>query len=292
MASKILETLLATKYGTTASAVLLLYDMALTFNQEVEMVWKARKSLGTTLFFLNRYLPPLVFILDIYSQQAEGVSSEVCRSYQLSSTLLDMVSISIIQAVLIMRTNALYQNKALFITLIMMGIASTTNMICCFLVIFKQEFFRGLKHMGGCEVACAPGNLVCRALSTAFWIPFFLLETVIFGLTAYKTLQSCRQARSIGGTTILKTVMRDGLLYYVVIAAVSLANLMVWTMYPFASYLTVTILKSLQATICSRLMLNLRGLVGTTIPTQLDTQPAVTFVYFDSAHPIRTSEDL
>jgi len=191
-----------------------------------------------------------------------------------------------------MRTNALYQNRALFTVLIMMAIASTTNMTCCFLLIFRQEFFRGLKHMRGCATACTPENLVCRALIKAFWIPFFVLETVIFGLTAYKTLRSCQQARSIGGTTILKIVMRDGLLYYIVIAAVSMANLLVWTMEPFAAYLTISILKCLQATICSRLMLNLRGLVGTARPTQLNTGPAVTFVYFESAHPINTSDSL
>ncbi len=70
-----------------------------------------------------------------------------CRSYQLSSTLLDMVSISIIQgacslfprrvesilkasifaAVLILRTNALYQNKTLFIILIILGIVSSNG---------------------------------------------------------------------------------------------------------------------------------------------------------------------
>ena len=66
---------------------------------------------------------------------------------------------SLFVAVLILRTNALYQNKALFIFLIILGIvssdrvseerelsltpsyrkASTTNMTCCFLLIFKQE---------------------------------------------------------------------------------------------------------------------------------------------------------
>lgn len=62
------------------------------------MVWKARKSLGTTLFFLvsaealklyrkpkdnlaqriqNRYLPPLVFILDIYCKNMFPTSGTI-----------------------------------------------------------------------------------------------------------------------------------------------------------------------------------------------------------------------
>lgn len=40
-------------------AVILLYDVLLTFDDEVKHFWKARPSLGSFLFFFIRYIPLL-----------------------------------------------------------------------------------------------------------------------------------------------------------------------------------------------------------------------------------------
>lgn len=54
---------------------MLVYDYVLTFCDEVELIWKKKKSLATHLFFLNRYfflfsfIPNLIgpYILDTVS---------------------------------------------------------------------------------------------------------------------------------------------------------------------------------------------------------------------------------
>ncbi|KJA19136.1 hypothetical protein HYPSUDRAFT_907330 [Hypholoma sublateritium FD-334 SS-4] len=70
--SKILSSLSATKYANVASAALLVYDMILTFDQEVQYIWNAHKTLGTTIFFLNRYIPPCLFAFDLYCALKQG----------------------------------------------------------------------------------------------------------------------------------------------------------------------------------------------------------------------------
>lgn len=57
--------LAATKYTTVASATILVWDIIVTVDQEVSMVWSAKLSLGTTLFFCNRYLPICMFVLEL-----------------------------------------------------------------------------------------------------------------------------------------------------------------------------------------------------------------------------------
>ncbi|KAF9054619.1 hypothetical protein BJ165DRAFT_1440133 [Panaeolus papilionaceus] len=59
----------------------------------------------------------------------------------------------------------------------------------------------------------------------------------------------------------MEIIVRDGLVYYLVIMGVSIANFLIWIVDPFASYVAVGLLKCLQSTICSRLLLNIRGML-------------------------------
>lgn len=43
-------------YFTAASSVALIYDWALTFGQEIELIWKRRWSLVTVLYLNLRYI--------------------------------------------------------------------------------------------------------------------------------------------------------------------------------------------------------------------------------------------
>ncbi|PPQ65257.1 hypothetical protein CVT24_011412 [Panaeolus cyanescens] len=74
----VLVSLLDTKYATVASVTLLLWDMVLTLELELRRVWFAPKTLGTTLFILNRYIPPLLFALDLYAQFVKNPSPRIC----------------------------------------------------------------------------------------------------------------------------------------------------------------------------------------------------------------------
>ncbi|KAF8159258.1 hypothetical protein B0H34DRAFT_396508 [Crassisporium funariophilum] len=259
--SVLFSSLVATKYTTVASATVLVWDMALTLDIEISRVWLARKSLGTTLFFLNRYIPPALFTFDLYSQFVTSPTIEVCKQYELSSTIMDLVSIAVIEAVLVMRTHALYQNRSLLALLSCLGVVSIINMLTCFLIVFRYETFIPASLIGfkGCLSGCT--SSLCQPLLIAFWIPFFLLETLVFSLTAWKSYKSYTTMKLNGSSNLMAVLMRDGVLYYIVIMSVSICNFLIWIVDPFASYLAVGLLKSLQATICSRLLLNLRGML-------------------------------
>ncbi|KAF6753395.1 hypothetical protein DFP72DRAFT_901582 [Ephemerocybe angulata] len=271
------ESLIATKYAYAASATILFWDIALTVDQEYQRVWKAKKTLGTTLFFCNRYLPPAIFLLDLVAQFRWDPTMKFCKNYEYSSTLLDFISIAIVECVLIMRTHALYQSTLLLVSLAVLGLLSILNMLICFLIIIKQETFVPASALGlvGCLSGCT--GPMCKPLLIAFWVPFLVFETTIFTLTAWKSFKTFRLKRQSGSKSarLIEILFRDGLIYYLVIMATSLMNFFIWILDPFASYLAVGLLKCLQATICTRLLLNIRGMLEpqnlwTTVTTQSD----------------------
>ncbi|KAJ3552501.1 hypothetical protein NM688_g4120 [Phlebia brevispora] len=72
--------LMAAKIYSLAACVMLFYDIALTFGDEVEKIWKRRFTGATVLWFMNRYLNPLGYIVVIVSFHSQWPTS-VCNRY-------------------------------------------------------------------------------------------------------------------------------------------------------------------------------------------------------------------
>ncbi|KAF9038707.1 hypothetical protein BJ165DRAFT_1597042 [Panaeolus papilionaceus] len=285
-----------------ASATLLLWDMALTFELELRRVWFAPKTLGTTLFILPNSCHTRLQIckscaLILSANYLIRVDSS-CKGYQIASTILQLVSIAIVESVLVMRTNALYQNKRLFILLIGLCFISMVNMLALFLALLHFEILNSSNVFGvrGCISACV--HAICRPLFIGFWVPFLFFETLVFFLTiwkSYASFETYRRAQRAGRDTLVDVIIRDGLIYFVVIMAVSLCNFLIWITDPFASYLAVGLLKSLQATICSRMLLNLRGMLERQRPGTTATGVQFTQTHsvdLDNLRPLTTSMNL
>jgi len=62
---------------------------------------------------------------------------------------------------------------------------------------------------------------------------------------------------------VVAIVARDGFVYYFVIITLCILNIILWVVVQKHSYsfLAIAIMKSLQSTICSRMLLNVRGLL-------------------------------
>jgi len=273
--NKIISSLAATKYTTVASATILMWDYVLTLDQEISRVWSAKRTVGTTIFFFNRYLPPCIFVLDLYSQFIYSPTETFCRNYEIASSLMDLVSIAIIEAVLVLRTHALYQKRWLANALGILCFCSILNMVTIFFIVIRYETFVSASSLGlrGCLSGCT--SKICQPLLIGFWVPFLLLETIVFVLTGWRSYQSLsisslcpRSSRS----SIVTILSRDGLIYYIVIMSVSICNFLMWILDPFASYMAVGLLKGLQATICSRLLLNIRGILETPPQSHVDVE--------------------
>ncbi|EDR13873.1 uncharacterized protein LACBIDRAFT_321509 [Laccaria bicolor S238N-H82] len=201
--NKIISSLAATKYTTVASATILMWDYVLTLDQEISRVWSAKRTVGTTIFlFVARF-----------EKSHPVVNFNSCRNYEIVSTLMDLVSIAIIEGILCF----VNLQSHFFSQGLTFHKCSMVNMVTIFFIVFRYE--------------------------TCFWVPFFLLETskslkdlvqpisIIVMSSKFSFLDSDDsisrwQVFTYFGELWLM-VFYVGLIYYIVI------------MYPFASYLAV-----------------------------------------------------
>lgn len=212
-------------------------------------------------FFCNRYLPICMFVLELIAQLSYAPSEKFCSQHLLYSTILGILSAAVVQCVLVTRTHALYQIRWLTISLGILGFLSISSAMILFFIVFQFETFTPASAFGlsGCILACT--HKTCKPMLIGFWVPFVLFETIILGLTGWKSFKSLNSsARFSRFPSIIMILFRDGLVYYIVMMSLSVCNFLIWIADPYASYLAVGFFQSLQVILCSRLLLNIRGI--------------------------------
>ncbi|KAF9465277.1 hypothetical protein BDZ94DRAFT_387626 [Collybia nuda] len=232
------------RFATLASAIVLIWDVLLTMDLEVSRVWSGKLSLGTILFMMNRYLPIVLIVFQVI-------------------WLGGIVTFGIAQSLLITRTHALYRNRYLLVALLMMWFGSIVMMATIFLYLFIKfvTVLPANPFVPGCSVPCF--HPICRTLIKIFSVPFFGLETVIFMLTVYKTYETYQLTGRKHLSYLSKIISRDGLMYYIIIISLAIFNITLWWAGPEnLGDLGQSLMTSIQATVCSRLFLNLRKMLG------------------------------
>ncbi|KAG8794032.1 hypothetical protein FRC12_000744, partial [Ceratobasidium sp. 428] len=66
MVSTYVEHLVASRHLTFAGFVVLLYDHLLTLGDEIELIWSRPGNIVSIIFLVNRYMTPLVLVVDVY----------------------------------------------------------------------------------------------------------------------------------------------------------------------------------------------------------------------------------
>ena len=73
--------LMDNKYYILASSLINIYDHLLTFDEEVKYVWQAKISLPTCCFFVFRYVPPVVSIVNFFADHDPRFTGSVCSNW-------------------------------------------------------------------------------------------------------------------------------------------------------------------------------------------------------------------
>jgi len=71
--------ILQTKYAYFAAFAVMIYDHVLTFDIEVEHIWRRKFSALTVLFFLTRYYFLLAINLTLFFFIEPGVNTTICE---------------------------------------------------------------------------------------------------------------------------------------------------------------------------------------------------------------------
>ncbi|KAI0084389.1 hypothetical protein BDY19DRAFT_909865 [Irpex rosettiformis] len=196
-------------YTIAAFGTLLVYDYLCTLADEVSLVWLQPWNIGTILFLLNRYPPFVDTFLSLRGKMLIVLSTpsaidcgrftrlsvalttvqypEVCLRNFKTVTWLIVSGVFVAEMILMIRTYAIFQRK---------------RWIRIFLCILMA-----IVLVAGCVVV----ELELESLH------------FIVGLTAFKAVQHLRRSRS----PLVINLYRNGLLFYIYILLISLANVIV-----------------------------------------------------------------
>lgn len=212
---------LASKYYMLASVVVLFFDYFLTFDLEVERLWKKAFTVTGSLLLLNRYYPLLIYPFVLYSVHADW-SPEFCESFARFPFIAALISDAIIGIIIILRIYAIYySHKKILLILLPLFVGQLL------LGGWASDSILRAKHLPpgtGCIVDVPHQALLRFAL---LWGSSACFDSLIFVLTMYRTLSLRRSGLKTG---LMQLFLRDGLLYFGIMTSAKLLNFVLfWT---------------------------------------------------------------
>lgn len=232
----------------------LYYDHFLTFDGEVEFIWKRRKSHSSLWFFLNRYLAFFGnLVVTVVGLTALSLSDTSCRHYSLFRQTLLIVQQVIVCTLLTLRTYALY-GRSLRVLRFLLGSGVVLAGVCLW-AMFGQK--SAPSQIGsGCHIGLS--KVTAIRLASA-WQALFVYDCLIFGLTVAKAWSTRRDHAVTGISVPLVTlVLKDGAIYFAVMGFGNFMNMVSFYFGgPFLRGGLSTFASNLSVTMMSRLMLNL-----------------------------------
>ncbi|CAL1711026.1 unnamed protein product [Somion occarium] len=249
---------------TLAGFTILLYDHILTLSQEVDTIWRS-PSLGlvSIIFLLNRYIVPLMLIVDIYEFFGVADDSEMfCKVWTCLQSFLTVASFMSIHVIVALRIYALYNGRRWIGRLLWTSGTIYLLSSASIITIAQVQLIPDLKPIHHACVGAIPSYL------WAAWLPSVIFESLFFGLTLYAMFDSDRR-HSLNTLSLI--LYRDGMLYFIVVAFCSLFSLLVWaiadpTLLGLARYFALAVVNLAG----SRMVLNLKSYAASKDPSTVN----------------------
>ncbi|KAK0448310.1 uncharacterized protein EV420DRAFT_853206 [Desarmillaria tabescens] len=258
----------AVSYVLVASATLMIHEWSMLFEQEVTLIWHSPWNLVKILYLMSRYFPIIDVAIALQEHIQPRADPKICLINNNISTVSAGVGIAISELILIVRTCALYGNykRAVYGLGLVWAIWVSAN-IWVLITFMKSTVFeyQPSSVLPGCYLASeSPVIFVCFA-------SLLLLEAVLLVLHVWKALRLLRGSRN----ALVSTFFRDGVIYYICLFPLALANVLVILLAPDDMLdLLDTLMRVFHSTMCCRLLLGLRqaavatqrGSISTTLP--------------------------
>jgi len=206
-------------YFIAAASAAIMYDWALAFGQEVELIWKRRWSLMTFLYLGVRYAAlPYVVIFMLITLPTISVADAGCNNLYLVLNWLNVVITALLGIIMMARLHAMYQQSRKMLILLVAVFLSIT--IACVGITAT-----GTSHTIGEEFILS-GNYQChynyegdaRLLNSMTWILCTLWEVFTLCLAVWIAVRHfCELSRPLRTRTIgdcLTVVIKAHIIYF------------------------------------------------------------------------------
>ncbi|EJD37006.1 hypothetical protein AURDEDRAFT_173957 [Auricularia subglabra TFB-10046 SS5] len=211
-------------YLRLAAFTMFLYDYALTLDDEIEYIWKARRSLAKVLFLLLRYVTFVVILIDTFFVIVSGMQ-DAYVALLITDSLMTKCHTTDVHVILQLRIYILFDRKR---AMLYSNIALSIVELGVTAYILAHEFPKG-------KILTAPDWVIgsCyswhpRSLAAGFAAPL-AFETYLAALAFYNLRRGARL--NVGATDIFSVLVRDSVIYFVFIAAVMALNVVLIALY-------------------------------------------------------------
>jgi len=260
-------TIQASKRVWLAGIVIWAYDLLLTFDEEVLLLWTRNPRGGgimiKCLYLINRYLPFMAvppFLLGINPEKGV-LSVSSCRVQFLVMNLYQVTAVIVATTIFTFRLYTIYyEHKYIRLFLVLLAIASHTSILILAIIILRTNWISMSysELLGLCHGSLSPavGGVIVTPIA---------LESAIAFLTMYHAWLSrnqkvaLEQLQDISVTTkVMGTLYADGLAYYVIVLSIRLMTCFIYWLSPANSIVVANFESFLTSTITSRWFLSFR----------------------------------
>lgn len=242
---------LITNFVGFASFTVLIWDHVDTFADEVEYVWKGTKGPLVYLFFLNRYLTPLGFMVNLFAYLSPVWTPEKCQHFIRYEGSMTIIGIEVVGLMMLLRVYAMWNQYKWIVGFIASILIIETGINAWLMTHGQAVVHSRLVH--SCTMIFEPS--LSKIASSSAWIPL-LYDTFVVMLTLARTVPSIRHRTS---SHIVRVLLEDGLLYYSVIFSINLVlTLMIIFAPPGLKNITAQLELLLTVAMMSRITLNLK----------------------------------
>ncbi|KAJ7051328.1 hypothetical protein C8F01DRAFT_1175021 [Mycena amicta] len=237
-------------YLRLVGIVLLYWDHFITLDKEVDLFWRRRKSLSSYCFFINRYFA-LFTSIPSGAVPFLTLSRSACSQFCIFREVVLVLTQSLVAGIMVIRIYALFARSKRILYALVVLLAAVVGVVGYSL---KGQHGYYPKVVGGCHWSMSDDTAMHLA---GPWIGVFAFDAVVFAMTIYS---ACSTRKANGPATSIQTlVVRDGALYFGIVALVNLLNIA--TYYVDSELLCpgslATIASCVSVTTISRLILNL-----------------------------------
>ncbi|KAK7057518.1 hypothetical protein R3P38DRAFT_1177795 [Favolaschia claudopus] len=263
------EQALATRvdYASSVAALtFLLYDICVTFDDEVNFVWPKPWTHVKCIFFFVRYIPLFVQISILFIANPDitphfHFTSHDCFIFEVYQGVLTVLVFAAVDYILILRVYALYHDNAVVRTAVLVAFA----MEVCAMCVGLGLSLGGIEFDDICLTTSVPETLIIYGGGT------IIFQTFLFVLTVVKFVRAVREGW--GNAPLVGLVMRDGSWAFFLLFAVVAGDGALYALknHTYASVLFGWLL-SLFSFSGYRVLLNLdRMHIGPRLPTTQST---------------------
>lgn len=236
-----------------ASFTILCWDHAITFADEVDLMWCKRKGPLGYLFLLNRYITPLGFVVNIVALSFfPNWSTERCRNFVRYQGAMATFGVSIAELIMLMRVHALYRDRKLVVAVPGILLLAWVALEVCLMALGKLVPHAQQIH------SCREVYDLPPALSaTRAWLPL-AYDTAIFIMTLWRTWPSDRSGAT---SPIFQIFQSDGILYFIVTCSANIVlTAMIVRAPPGLKGIAAKLVFLLTVVMTSRVTLSLKNL--------------------------------